>query len=387
MQKSNNPITIAIDTNRSVFHFYTMTGGDKNAIAHDIKPFLSAQFSDEFYKEFRTALKEFFEKAPSKNVRNVTVVLPDNAVFCDVVTIPTIKGLGQTKKALDLKLEGFYKNYKELRIIAQPLVQTKQAVTFSILGAQRNIVSSIYAACSENKFFVEHLTYASAATLSGALALNSKLKGANCLFLDIKDDYSRFVFSIGGKSVGFYSLPFGLEFLKKLKTIQEDMLFEHRYAEFTVLSAKARAKKTADAAEGRESASEAVDNALEALKYENNPQMEIKKTPRSLPNYMLRPIPKTKDDVTYENFRIFVKWAMTLIAENTIFSDVTKTEFVCVNLPFELAFLIDTVNGCDEGNGIKFSSLLSGKESSAVLSNLELYGGLFPSQIPISGKF
>lgn len=411
MARSNYSTTIAIDTERSVFHFYSMIGNDKSTITHHIKSYAGGQFDENFYTKFKEAVKEFSQDTPSETVRKVTVILPDNAVLTDTVRIPTMKGIGQTKKTLDITLGGLYRNYKDLRVVSHAAEQNRQYSTFAIAAVKKNIISSIYAACSENKLLVDTLTYASSATVGGAVLLNPKLKNASYLLLDIKNVYSRFVFVANGKTVGYYTLPFGLEFLRKPKVMQEDMLFDHSYAELAVLNAreKAKSKKLTVMDLGEEFVDAIVDNEDEELsediadaedviadeEAENEetvrPQITQKifarKSPRKLPKFMLREMPETEEGIAYENFRVFVKWALTLIHGNEKLTELGKPEFVCVNIPQDLMSVIDTANEEAEESGIIFTRLPSEGGDAAVISNLELYGGLFPKQIAVTGKF
>ncbi len=431
MQKLTYSTTIAIDAERSVFHFYSMIGNDKSTIAHHIKSYAGGQFDEDFFKKFKEAVKEFAEKTPSETVRKVTVILPDKAVLTDTVRIPTMKGLGQTKKTLDITLGGLYRNYKDLRVVSHVAEQNKQYSTFAVAAVQKSIISSIYAACSENKLLVDTLTYASSAAVGGAVLLNPKLKNASYLFLDIKDVYSRFVFVANGKTVGYYTLPFGLEFLRKPKLVQEDMLFDHSYAELAVLNAREKAKSKkltvmalgedfSDAVtygedEGEEviadidlanSDEDVADDtftmaeeaeadtdieeeteAVGVVRSQLNQKIFTRKTPRKLPKFMLREIPETAEGIACENFRVFVKWALTLIQGNERLTEIGKPEFVCVNLPDELVGVIDKANEEADENGIIFTRLPSEGEEASILTNLELYGGLFPKQITSLGKF
>ena len=406
MQKSSFSATIAIDTARNVFHFYSMIDGDKTTISHYIKGYTGSQLDDNLFLKFKDAVREFAQKVPSDTVQKVTVVLPDNAVTIDTVRIPTIKGSSQTNRALDTVLRGLFKNYDDLHVIANIEEQNKQYTTFSIAAVQKQIVSSIYAACSENKLLVDTLTFASSASIGTAMMLHPKLKTASFLFLDIKDAHSRFVFVAKGSIVGYYHLPFGLEFLRRPTVTREEMLFDHSYAELVVLNAKERAKskKLAEEAlkEGNEEAvigseeeesdvslesDESNDEENSSISLGLNQNVFVKKTPRKLPKLIQREISKTEEGIAYENFRIFVKWALTLINGNERLVELGEPEFVCVNLPKDLAHLIDKVNEEEQENGISFIRLPTVGEKLAVVSNLELYGGLFPKQISSSGKF
>ena len=421
MPKLNYLTTIAIDAERSVFHFYSMLGNDKTTIAHHIKSYSGGPMNEEFFQKFKEALKEFSQNTPSETIQKITLILPDKAVLTDTIKIPTMKGLGQTKKTLDVTLSGLYRNYSDLQIVSHVAEQNKQYSTFAIAAVQKHIVSSIYAACAENKIFVDTLTYASGASVAAATLINPKLKNASYLFLDIKDVYSRFVFVANGKTVGYYTLPFGLEFLRKPKLTQEDMLFDHSYAELTVLNARERAKSKkltvmalgeefADAVmeseelfdepleerasievlptDGEDTQEESAESENVApLRFQSNQKVFVRKSPRKLPKFMLREIPETEEGIACENFRVFVKWALTLLHENEKLIELGKPEFVCVNLPKDLSVVLEKANEETEENGISFVHLPVDGEAEAVLSNLELYGGLFPKQIGVTGKF
>ena len=370
--------------------------------------------------------------------------------------------MAQTKKALDVTLRGLYRNYNDLRMISYPANQNRQYSTFAVSAIQKHIITSIYAACSENKLLVDTLTFASNAAVAAAVMANPKLKNSSYLFLDIKDIYSRFAFVVNGKTVGFYTLPFGLEFLRKPKVTQEDMLFEHMYAELVLLHAreKAKAKKltmmpldnadddlteeveaeaeeaetiptegaeeeegtAAETAEGAddeatdgesteategENAEENGEGAAESAEGEaaaeeanevlvKAPSASIAKrvapsfmakTPRKLPKFMQREVPTTPEGVAYENFRVFVKWALTLIHGNEKLTELGKPEFVCVNIPGDLVGVLEKVNEEAEENGITFTALPTENADANVSANLELYGGLFPKQMGTANKF
>lgn len=419
MAKSDYSTIIAIDMNRSLIHFYSSLDNDNKTIDHQIKSFSGGQIDDNFFTKFKKAIKEYAENTPSESVRKVAVILPDNAVLTDTVRIPTIKGLGQTKKALEATLSGLYRNYNNLTVVSQVAEQNKQFSTYTIMAVRKDIVSSIYAVCSENKMLVDTLTCASAAAVNGASLVNTKVKTSSYLLLDIKDTYTRFVFVVKGAAVGSYTLPFGYEFLRKPKVTQEDMLFDHSYAEITVINAreKAKAKKLTllgpdDESDEDQEDEEAIapvffdesDGMYEDEDEEDEEEFEVeerisdplaprniqkflnKKTPRKLPKFMQREIPETREGVLYENFRVFVKWALTLIQENSKLTELGKPEAVYVNIPKAFIGVFEEVNKEAEENGILFTPLTEDSRNSA-LSNLELYGALFARQIPRSGRF
>ena len=213
--------------------------------------------------------------------------------------------------------------------------------------------------------------------------------------------HSRFSFVVDGKVMGYYHLPFGLEFLKNPKLVQEDMLFDHSYGELTVLNAREKAKSKkltvmgfeAEAEENVSAEGDGLDEYRDLDVADNSVNTRatvktfVKKSPRNLPKFMQREKPETEEGIACENFRVFVKWALTLIGGNEKITEVGKPEFVCVNLPSDLDFVIDAANEEAEENGISFVQLPYDPENEEVFANLELYGGLVPNQINATNKF
>lgn len=409
MAKQHDATAVAIDAEHSVFHFCSMHGG---VITHSVKNYGGMLFDQEFFDKFKSAVKDFAAENPAEGIRKVSVIIPDAAVLTDVVKIPNMRGFGQTRKALGATLDGLYRNYRDLRLVSGVAMQNKQYTAYSIAAVQKHIAGAIYAACAENKMLVDTLTYAANATVGGVAQLNPKWKNASYLFLDVKDTYARFVFVGNGRAVGSYSLPFGLEFLRGGEVIQEDMLFDHTLAELAVLNAReiAKSKKLtvlatdavfAEDEIGREAPGADGDEDVlpdetgdaessappESAAGGKQPVPKVfKKKPRKLPKFMQREIPETQEGILYENFRIFVKWALTLIAGNEKLTEISRPAFVCVNLPDDLSPVLARVNEESGENGISFTALPHGNADRTVLSHLELYGGLFPKSINPAGK-
>lgn len=428
MEKLTYSTTISIDTRTSTFHYYSMIGNDASTIEHRVKSYAGPAFDDAFYDAFKRALAEFFADIPSETVRKITLVLPDEIIATDAVNVPTMRMRHMTRNNLSLALGELYKNYADLSVQFYQAAQNRQYTTFTTAAVQTKILAALHSACAENRLLVETMTFASAAAAGALVAMNPKGKGTPYLLLDVKDTYSRFTFVNGGRAIGYYYLPFGAEFLSQPKYVQEDMLFDHTMAELTVLNAKekAKAKKlsvlTADtrAVDGRPVYAEAEDERglvaaapaphdeyemmeeHEELHHEPNlaPPMTMregnptitakvmpKKTPRRLPKFMLRETPNTPDWIASENFRVFMKWALTLIEANDKLTRLGAPAYVCVNMPESLGFLVDYANSEREENGVEFRRLEGENLSADVLANLELFGGFFPRHIHGAGQF
>ncbi|MBE5869284.1 MAG: hypothetical protein E7293_10100 [Lachnospiraceae bacterium] len=423
MAKLSYFTTIAIDTRRYTIHYFSMLGNDVSSIDHRIKHYSGAHFDDAFFARFKEVITEFAKETPSQTVQKISLVVPDNCVALDTINVPTMRNRLLTKNALNLALGKNYRNMTDLKVQFHACAQNRQYTTFSTAAIQKRILTGLYSACSENKLLVDTTTYASSAAIGAVAILNPKLKNATYLFLDLKDTYSRFVFVENGRPAGFYPLPFGLEFLSRPKYVQEDMLFDHTMAELTVLNAreKAKAKKlsmlageTSDEEESEvqeisqpvqsvqeTKEAEEITGDLEAVESEDvleqpftmtpgqrivTPKYMARKTPRKLPKFMQRPNPETEEAIACENFRVFVKWALSLLSGNEKITQFGMPEAVFVNIPESLAYVLDAANEEAEESGVEFG-LIGYDYDPTVLANLELYGGLFPKAIHAANKF
>ena len=400
---ASTPITstvIAIDRRRGALHYYSMLGDDRTSIVHRVKNYAGEAFTEEFYQKFRDALAGFVEDQPSEKPRKVAIIVPDDAVSLDTVRLPLLRSSRHIQNALNIKLNDVYQNHDDLRILTNQAEKNKQYCSFNVVAIQKSIVNSISAACAENKLLVDTLTYSSASVISAINALYPKMKNDSYLFLDIKDIYSRFIFVAGGRAVGFYTLPFGLEFLGSPKFIQEDMLFEHSLSEITVLNAreKAKAKKLtmmrelqvnteeAELDTELDSEDEPIDDGVglqspiampsEGATPLSNGKFLPKKTPRKLPAFMQRPIPETHEGIVQEKFRTFVKWGLGVLHANPQLTSIGMPKYISVNLPPEYQYVIDNLASEEKESGIQFQRFTAYDDDPELAFHLELFGGL-----------
>ncbi|MBP5313527.1 MAG: hypothetical protein J6Y65_01200 [Eggerthellaceae bacterium] len=101
-----------------------------------------------------------------------------------------------------------------------------------------------------------------------------------------------------------------------------------------------------------------------------------KKQPRKFPKYMLRPTPETTEQLVYENFRIFMKWALLSFEGNPQFASLCKPPLICVNMPEKLNFLYGMANAEAQENKVKFVSLGLDNQHPGVSRHLEFFGAL-----------
>ena len=111
------------------------------------------------------------------------------------------------------------------------------------------------------------------------------------------------------------------------------------------------------------------------------------KAARKLPKFMFRETPTDREDFVYENFRIFVKWTLELIAGNSDITELGEIENVYVNMPSEYAFLYDKINAEANENKVKFVPLTTDKQSEEKTKKLELFGGVYVKQFNTTNNF
>lgn len=405
---------VGIDTDREMVHIYSKKTGSKNAISHVMHNYKARAYTTEFYEKLGNIIATCRQEHPEMKLGRVSVVLSDSAVLTDTINIPVIN-----KKAMDNSLaasiSNLYGNSSDLKFNRHLAVTVKGIATYAISAMRKDMLVNIQKAFSDQQVNVTNVTYASSSAANAAMSLNPKLKNASYVLLDIKEEYARIIFVVKGKTLGFYNLPFGYKILYKTRVAPEDLLFDHSSAELIVLNAKEKAKAKALTMAEEETTStpapteegavvvEEDDDWLEILpprpKHEEEEDEELeaelmaeeesesefivrgrKKAPRKLPKFMLRPTPTNREDFMYENFRVFVKWTLELIASNQNIVTLGQPEAIYVNMPDEYFFLYEKVNLEVEDNGVRFMPLMTGDKKDIIRKNLELYGGFSVKQ-------
>ncbi len=406
---------LGIDIQRGALHYYNVLGDNVDSVVHNVQKYSSKYMDEEFFQKLTEAMAKFVENEPSETVRKVAFIFPDEAVALDNVRLPILRSQRLIQNSLNTKLKDIYLNYDNLNINTHLAEKNRQYCTYNVVAIQEKVLNALCSACSSNKMLADVLTFASASTVNAVSTLNPKWKNENYLFLDIKDVYSRFIFVVGGRAVGFYSLPFGSEFLSSRKCIPEDMLFDHTMSELTVLNARERAKSKKLSVLDEEDIEQTIGEMTESIKldamlvtnnnWDSNETEKMqkkvspklvessvikvmpKKQPRKLPSFMQRPVPETREEVENENFRVFAKWALSLIQSNPKLTSFGAPKFICVNLPKEYAHVIDAINKEEEENGVSFVRFDFADDNEDLARNLELFGGLYANNLHYSAKF
>ena len=403
---------IGIDTDRELIHFYSSNNGDYNSINYLMSSYKAKPFSPEFYEKIAAVLAQYRQDHPDHPMQKVSVVLSDSVVLTDTVNLPPI-----SKKALDsslaASLNNIYKNSAELKFNRVLALQTKSMATYAVTAVRKEILINLQKAFVQNQIGVVDFTYAASSVSNAAFALKPELAGGSFVILDIKEEFARIIFVCRGKTLGFYTLPFGHKILYKTRVTPEDLLFDHSTADLIVLNAKEKAKAknvtlaedeaaiNAPAAEAeaededddfelippsrRKPKEEEDEDDFEEIMEEEEQESEFitrknKKPARKLPKFMLRPTPTNREGYMYENFRMFVKWTLEAIASNSGITALGAPETVYVNMPEEYNFLYDMVNAEAEENGVVFAPLFTEAPDEVIKKNLELYGGFFTRQ-------
>lgn len=389
-EKLDTPLNavITVDAQTDTIGFYTMDSGDRDSIQYNLAGCKAKVLNDDFFAKFGEILKGFREKCSEIPMQKVALVLPDHLFLMDTIKVPMINRKAM-QQSLDLAIKNLYNNRTELDINSEILQQNRKHASYALAGVRKDLLNRLKAVCKENNVGVQGVTFAANATANAASVINPKIKGTNCLLLDIKEKYARFTFMVKGKTMGYYYLPFGYSILMKDRVAAEDMLFDHASGDLLVLNAKERARsKQLTVAEEVEIFEEAEEDGIsededtmESVTYEETFSGGMKKTARKLPKFMLRPAPQSVEACAYENFRVFVKWALELIASNAEITAAGMPEAVYVNMPESFAYLFDMVNVEQKENNIIFAPMLT-KESAGerIARHMELFGGFYINQ-------
>ena len=322
-------------------------------------------------------------------MRKVALVLPDEAVALDTLRLPAMRSPRVLQNAVETKLTSFYKNRAELETRSFMIAKNKQYCSFRTLAVQKSILAELRTACGENRLFAESISFSSASTVAAVAALTPQWKAESYLFLDLKDVYSRFIFVAAGQTVAFYTLPFGLEFLLGPRQVPEDMLFDHTLGELAVLNAqeKARAKKLTllrelngndeDEEEGADPSEEGDDAPQPtAAAADAREKILARRTPRKLPLFMQRPQAETPEGIAIENFRVILKWGLSVLRGNQALAELVAPKFIAVNLPAEQQYILDAYASEESETGIPLVRFEGADGDSDLAASLELFGGL-----------
>ncbi len=374
---------IAIDALTDTVHFYNAPGGGRKD-NHMTAACNCQTFGEEFNEKFGKILKAYRQKNPAAAMSKVSLVLPDHLFLTDTIDIPAV-GKKAMENSLEVAIGALYKNKADLKYNTFPLTQNKQFATFGLVGVRKDLALGLTNICAANQISVQNITFAANAMVNGAMTLNPKLKNGSFVLLDIRDNNARLAIVNKGRTVGALSLPFGYNMLYKTRLAAEDLLFDHATAQLLVLNAKEKAKAKQLTMMGEEVLTD-PDEVRADVPAEGQDEFEAeegKKGGRKLPKFMLRDTPTEREGFVYENFRIFMKWALETVASNPSIAALGELDGIYVNMPREYMFLFGMANAEEAENGVKFLPLIgsAGTEANtAAARDLDLFGGLYVKQ-------
>ncbi len=428
--KSGLALVIGFDTVKKFVRFWRVT--DLNFAEAEVRefPYKESFLSEEFFNEFRKICADYVSTLPENKQMVSYLVMSDNMVSMDNVSLPYMK-----RKNRDIALSGhlrnLYKNYKDLQFNKYIVSSNKQYITFILTILKKSRLTELYRAVTECKLPIKAATFTGNCLINSVLHFKPNLRKKSFIFLDIHNEYTNVAVCVKGRTAAFASFMLGAMHLTSERVLQENMQYDHDVANLAIINAKEKAKMKqltvagadleselgdgvrqfdddergestvfesakgkevdlqsiaedlASTAEERETAARfEEEDAAEEEKSQNEllkqeqirkKKVFVRKIPKRLPKFMLRPEPADAQGVIYENFRMFIKWAM--LYYKWIKEQVYLHEFDCVlvNMPEKYAFLIDRANG-DEESELPFEYMGADE---TIADNLEMIGALF----------
>ena len=402
---------VSINLQEKSLVFYTMPGENRAAINMKRVLFRGNTLDDKFFKFFGEQLAEYGrENIPSINRKAMA-------------------------SSFDLAIKTMYNDSEELKINKSLALLNKQYGTYIVTMLNKQLLADVNKACSTNKFVASFVTFPANTTINAVSKLRPKYKRSTYLMLDIKENYTRFIFANKGRAIGSMILPFGYEILSDKKVFAEDMLFDHSFSDLTVINAneKARAKQLTTMADDGLDPGDVVNPDGSITKEDGtivqpdgtiiNPDGTVvppteqpvdedddgfvtadetqsvaapqdasgksyQRVARKLPKFMLRPTPTDARGFVYENFRIFIKWTLSFLRSNEQLTTLGEPEFVLVNMPAEYDFLFERVNRDKAEQHIEFVSFDPAiEDNTAITHNLELFGGFYSKLVNTTNNF
>ena len=362
MFKAKIKSVVAIDPERTAVRFFVLDTAAENGYRQDRIGFFAKPTEDNYFTELQALLTKYREENPQFPTEEVTLLFPDEWFISDYIAIPTA-GKKAMKNDLAVATGALYKNVKQLIFHNFVLTQDKNSTVYSLIGIRTELLTRFYGAFSGAGYAVKNATFRANAAVNGAISVNPKLGAASYLLMDIGRRSTRLIFVIKGKTKGWYSLPFGYAVLSKTAPVDEKSLFDHAAAELLVLNAKetARAKQ--------------LTQAIEPTAQEETDEEDGAETNE----LALAQAADERENIAYENFRIFMKWALELITRNGDITVHGTPEAIYVNMPSEYGYLLEKANLEIEENKHRFVGL-GAKADGVAERALALYGGLFAAQ-------
>ena len=342
-------IAVGFDNVHKIVKFCRVRKLDFSACEVREYPYTQQFLSEEFLLEFKDICAKYIAEFPSSQQLACYLMLPDSMIAMDNVTLPQMKR-DKLNHALNTELSKLYKNHKELQFKHYIISSDKQCVTFLLTIVKKHNLAELYRVLAENKFYAKGTTYQANCLVGGVLHLKSAYRKKSFLFLDIHSDYTNIAVCAKGRTAGFATLMLGADHLSDAELLQEHMLYNHDFANLAVINAQEKARMKALT----------VADELE--------------TPRRILKLEHRQEPVDSEGFIYENFRMFLKWALLYERELKGQAFMPKLDCVLVNMPKKYSFVIDKVNA-EKESGLPFEYL--GDFGEKITENLDVIGALY----------
>lgn len=417
--KRGKNVVIGFDTVNKQVRILALKGLDWNSGALECFDYNGQFLSDEFLAEFADILSRYL-KLTSLGGANVYLALPDNCVAMDDISLPALSKR-KLQETLATELQKFYKSYKDLQFRSMVASSNKQNVVYCMTIVRKQYLSNMYSALSAKRINPKFTSFTSNCTVNCALQFRSSLRKKNFILLDVKEDRTNIAYVLKGHTASFAQVMLGTQHLSDKEVLQENTLYDHDVADLAILNAKERAKMkalTVDVDENQIVSAEGdLNNMEQALSVDDtvtqvlsdNPHAEantvqqavseivnpdddqeeeeveelqpvqpvkkqkvfVRKQPKKLPKFMLRPTPETAEGIVYENFRMIMKWALLYKSKLERIESLPRIDSVVVNIDSNLQFVVDMANK-ENFNTFELLTL-----PQPVSRNMDLVGALF----------
>lgn len=212
---------IYIDTNEKTVNFAVSAGGEAAKLEHSAVGYNADIADDGFFSEFQKILREY-SSCRKSNFDKTVLILPDRFFITDTVRIPAV-GRRTSSASLSAAISSLYKNSGEICFNTYPRRRGGELDTYGIVGIRRELYDRFRQCCDTECVSIKTVTFASNSAVNGVFALCPDLRAADFLLLCIKRCVSHFSFVKEGKTVGYYSLPFGYDVFMSETDVNADV--------------------------------------------------------------------------------------------------------------------------------------------------------------------
>lgn len=195
-----NAINIVLSCNfkQNSAQISTAFGTDLSLIKTSDYSFNHSFLSANFLSEFIQVLHQLVAEYPLNTAKNCYVILPDDSVVLDSITLPQISGRGQNR-ALLAAIEKNYINNNELCFKSALIIKNKNDVTYSIAAVNNKIISTILSALKQVNFNCKLITFSANCIANYVVNANPDYKKKNLLFVNVNKNFTDFIAVFNGK--------------------------------------------------------------------------------------------------------------------------------------------------------------------------------------------